>query len=87
MTDKEESLNIKFEIKDKKLFDVLKSIAYHGGDDSYDAISGYQWIQSHFQSKQQERLRKICEKNKDDMTGLYDYDGIASDVLSILEEE
>ena len=82
-TNKEESVNIKFEIKDKKLFEVLKSVAYHGKNDSYDAISAYKWIYSHFQSKQQEKIERV-EKLK----VKYGRQGTnaISDVLSILKK-
>lgn len=33
-----------------------------------------------------ELLGKILEHNKDDMTGLYDYDGIAQEVIDLVKK-
>lgn len=44
------------------------------------------FIQSLLFHQRQQLLKEIVEKNKDPMTGLYDYDGIAEEVINLVKK-
>jgi len=58
-----EKISHKFKPEDNKLFEILKSVSYHGDCDSYDPISAYKWIQENYVSKYKVRGLKM-EKEK-----------------------
>jgi len=62
-----EKISHKFKPEDNKLFEILKSVSYHGDCDSYDPISAYKWIQQNYVSKDKVRGLKMEEVKE------YDY--------------
>lgn len=44
------------------------------------------FIQNELSSQKQQILESILKHNKDDMTGFYDYDGIAEEVINLVKK-
>jgi len=64
--EKEEKVNPNYKppiVEDKELMDILKSVAYHGADDSYDAISAYELINRKYIK------RKILTQQRTELLG------------------
>lgn len=49
----------------------------------------WKYFETHTQKKVEEEHQKlldILKHNKDDMTGLYDYDGVAEDIINLVKK-